>query len=392
MTETQLFYFWEQVSMRNFSFHTRFCSGIVLAGLAVGIPLAVTVQAQPSNLAYEYQDGSFTADAEINPLAGRLLGRVLKREIPSAVTFSATELAGAFTIPETTTQIGNGSITLDSSPVKAFLEPYLQQALGQVAQSYSLPEGVGIETLESVLNYRFIGQGLLESDNEKTAFTFEYGDDTDSLAITGIDPAVLALCEIQQCNTQVDGNFDLKLDVEGFSETSDELGIQLPSSVKRALRRAKLFGFREVAFADGKLTSVVQVLPNLAPPEIEAESVVPELTVPAEADETSASTTPEAQPPEVIPPAIESDNEVPATSTPEEITPPEASSPETSGNNPILPESLSASVKAAPAQAPLRPRRTAGSTIAHHLTRGNFILTAERLTAPWSMVFAVPSR
>lgn len=331
--------------MRNFSFHARFYSGIALAGLTIGIPLAVAVQAQPSNLTYEYQDGSFTAEAEINPLAGRLLGRVLKKEIPSAVTFSATELAGSFTLPATSAKLGNDRITLDSSPVKAFLEPYLQQAMGRVAQSYNLPKDVDIETLEAVLNYRFIGQGRINSANNSTAFTFEYGDDTDSLTIKGIDPAVLALCQLQQCNTQVDGDFDLKLDVEGFSKTSNELGIQLPSSVRQALKQAQFFGLKEVAFADGQLTSVVQVLPSLAPSTTPGEAVVPGATVPTQNL---------ARSPQVVPGI--------------------------------------AKVQA-PAQTPMRPQRSMVTAHGlHQITHGNFVLTAERLTAPWSMVFAVPSR
>lgn len=369
--------------MRNFSFHARFCFGTVLAGFAIGLPLAFTAQAQSSNLAYEYEDGSFTAEADINPLAGRLLGRVLKKEIPSALTFSATELAGSFTIPETTTTLGNGSITLDSSPVKAFLEPYLQQAMGRVAQSYNLPEEVGIETLESVLNYSFVGQGLINSANDSTAFTFEYGDDVDSLAITGIDPAVLALCQVQKCNTQMDGDFDLKLDVEGFSETSEELGIQLPSSVKRALRRAQMFGFKEVAFADGKLTSVVQILPNLAPPETDIAPEEPEAAgsagtgaiAPAPVTEETTTFPEAAEPATPLAPG-------PVPMPVQEVVP----------NEPVP-------VEPAPDQVPeqaqilkLRPIRAGASTNVHQLTQGNFILTAERLTAPWSMVFSVPSR
>ncbi len=404
MTETQPFYFWEQVSMRHFFFHARLCPGIALAGLTLGLPLAVTVQAQTSNLAYEYEDGSFTAEAEINPLAGRLLGRVLKKEIPSAVTFSATELAGVFTLPETTTTVANGSITLDSGPVKAFIEPYIQQAMGRIAQSYSLPEDVGIETLESVLNYRFIGEGLLESDNASTAFTFEYGDDADRLAITGIDPAVLALCEIQQCNTQVDGDFDLKLDVEGFSETSDELGIKLPASVKRALKRAQLFGFKEVAFADGKLTSVVQLLPSLTSSPTEALPVSPETTVPTGVGAEVGAEAPDS---ETAPASVEADSAA-ETSTLEGATP---DGPNTTPVSPALvnapatlplpvqeerptPE-VTDSIEATQAQVqraqPLY-RSTRAAPRLNRITHGNFVFTAERLTAPWSIVFAVPSR
>ena len=385
--------------MRNFSFSARF-GWMFLAGIATGVMPGSPVQAQPNTLSYNYQEGNFLAEAEINPLAGRLLGRVLKKEIPSAVTFSATELAGSFTIPDTTTTVGNGSITLDSGPVKAFLEPYLQQAMGKVAQSYSLPEEVGIETLESVMNYRFIGQGLLKSANDSTAFTFEYGDDIDRLSIQGIDPDVLALCQVQECNTQLDGDFDLKLDVEGFSETSEDLGIKLPSSVKRALRRAQLFGFREVAFADGKLTSVVQVLPNLEPPVGEEgvspslpdiavpeiavpevavpEIVVPEVTIPGVT--IPGGTIPEVTAPEVTVPEVS----VPGTTQPVDSDAPVSEEAISTASMPVLLQSQLSSLRAI--ATPSFPRSL------HQLTHGKFVLSAERMTAPWSMVFAVPSR
>lgn len=327
--------------MRNFSSVRVSSTPLtrVTALVAFTAALALPAQAQldnaaPNHLAYDYQNGSFTAEAEINPLAGRLLGNVLKKEVPSSINFSATELAGSFTLPEAAANnanLGNGDITLDSAPVKAFLEPYLEQALDRIVQNYDLPEGVSIETLESVVNYRVIGKGRLESAQRQTAFTFDYSDRADSLTIKGIDPAVLALCQVQECSSQVEGDVDLQLDVKGISETSDELGIKLPANIKQALKRAQMFGLKEVAFADGKLTSRVQVLPR---PAQSTDDAVPDL--------------------------------IPGVDMPGAKLPPSST----------LPSSPKAST----------------SSLLHQLTHGNFVLTAERLTAPWSVVFALPSR
>lgn len=311
--------------------------------------LAVPPSAEPVVPLYQYREGSFTATAQIDPLAGRLLGRLLQKEIPSAVTLSATELAGSFTIPEGAATLANGVITLDATPVKTFLEPYLQAALAQVVQSYNLPDEIGIETLEAVLNYRFVGQGRLQASTppataplggsqgkRSTSFTFEYSDRTARLTARGIDPAVLALCQVEQCDSQIDGDFDLQIDVQGFSQTSEQLGIELPSSVRQALNQARLFGIREVAFADGQLTSAVQVQPERAMPlEVGAP-----LTQPASA---------------VLAPQL-------GRRFPSQSAPP----------IPRLPD-----------RGP-----TPGSALAG-LTQGNFVLTAERLTAPWSAVFSV---
>jgi len=338
---------------------------LILAGLGTfSLASAAAVQAQPSQLSYDYQNGSIAAEAEINPLAGRLLGRILKKEIPSAVTFSATELVGAFTLPETTASIGNGSITFDSSPVKALLEPYLQQAMGQIAQRYSLPEDVGIETLESALNYRLVGEGLLNSLNGSTAFTFEYGDDTDRLAIEGIDPAVLALCQEQTCTTEVDGDFDLKLDVKGFGEASEELGLNLPFSVKRMLKQAQRFGFKEVAFADGKLTSVVQLLPNLAPAVVSEHELLldkPLTESPVESTTREDMERPQSAPADVVSADVASADEVEPGSK--------------LGDYPTIQSANSRNLRGH-----------------HQLTQGDFVLTVERMTAPWSFVYSLPSR
>lgn len=285
---------------------------------SVSAPVLVPVQAA----AYQYQDGNFKAIAQIDPLAGRLLGRLVSKEVPSSVTLSATELAGAFAIPAAAASLDGGRLTLDSRPVKVFLEPYLQQVLGQVAKTYPLPEGVGIETLETVFNYRFTGQGALQTLSSggqpvSTAFTFDYSDSGDRLTLQGLNPAVLAQCQGQPCQTQLDGDFVFKIDIQGLSQVSGQLGIQLPSSARQALNQARLFGLKEVDFADGQLTAAVQVQPA---PTLTGLGSLPPVARPQSGDR--------------FPPQDTS-----------KLTP--------------------------------------------KLTHGNFVLTAERLTAPWSAVFSV---
>ncbi|NJN31664.1 MAG: hypothetical protein HC824_15515 [Synechococcales cyanobacterium RM1_1_8] len=238
---------------------------------------------------YQYEAGRFTANAAINPLAGRLLGRILEQEIPSALSFSATDLAGFFEIPpQAQASFANGDLSFDSAPVKAFLEPYFQQALRQLAQTYSLsgnlsPDNIGqipIETLDALLNYELSGQGRLESDGKTTTFRFQYSDGAERFTLSGIDAAILASCQVQRCETQLDGELDLKLDVQGLNGQSDRLNIELPPSLGRALEQAQRFGIRELPLADGKLTSAVQTLPNSIPspapsPALPASSALP---------------------------------------------------------------------------------------------------------------------
>ncbi|NJR43735.1 MAG: hypothetical protein HC767_14855, partial [Akkermansiaceae bacterium] len=138
--------------------------------------------------------------------------------------------------PKAQASFANGDLSFDSAPVKAFLEPYFQQALRQLAQTYSLsgnlsPDNIGqipIETLDALLNYELSGQGRLESDGKTTTFRFQYSDGAERFTLSGIDAAILASCQVQRCETQLDGELDLKLDVQGLNGQSDRLNIELP--------------------------------------------------------------------------------------------------------------------------------------------------------------------
>jgi hypothetical protein len=233
------------------------------------------------------------------------------------------------------------------------LEPYLQQALAKAAQTYPLPKGIDIETLEQVVNYRFLGQGNLNATTGSTAFTFEYDDGTGLLVVKGMDPAILSRCKQQQCDTQIEGDFDLDLDVEGLRKTSSELNINLPNGLQLALNQAKLFGLKEVAFAEGKLSSKVQVLPPLEP---------------------AAATTSQGR----------------ASQRQGQRALGESGWPQASASKPAF---FNGERVQAHGRECIEDCSQPNSTQAlYQLTQGNFVLTAQRMTAPWSLLFSVPNR
>ncbi len=228
--------------------------------LALCLPSGAAI-AQTTLPNFAYREGRVTAKAEINPIASRVLSRSLKKEIPSALEFSATDLEGSFILPPGYAKLASGKITVNAAPLKAFLRPAINLALQRLAQTYDLPDGITMETLETLLNYEIRGTGSIGGDRT-TQFSFSYSDNTDVITIEGLDPLVLASCQVRQCQTQTDGKLELNLDIAGLLSTSDRLGLKLPTSVTRILRNARLLGLKELEFAQGTIASGLETQPK----------------------------------------------------------------------------------------------------------------------------------
>lgn len=335
------------------------------------------VAMNPVAVPLRYEAGRVNAEAQINPLTRRLLSRALKKEVPSEVEFSATNLAGQVAMPPGQTEFLDGAIAIDATPLRRILSPAFDRALAAATKAYNLPQGLTPTQLEMMFQYRFVGEGTLsvvdESVNpsllmgieskdsvskdsgstkpvstdsgstkpaspQTTRFVFKYDDQTGAISAEGLDPEVWNACRTQTCSTSMDGTFDVDLHIDGALEVSEALKVRLPSSVKRVLRNALFWGVERLDFASGTMTSDLMTLPQEEALELANSPVSQEL-------KPVASVRGEAIP-------------MPKTAPP-------GAAAASSHSNPSAPYFVA-------------------------LTHGDFVLTSQGSTVPWSAVFSVP--